>query len=434
MEDSRIKFKEFREVSHKKAFLSNEKYLSKKSKRFTSYFNRISKKVKNQITKDYYIISNNKKEDSEPKIKRARNPSIDLVRIIVMFNIVMVHYFYYGKVEKRFPKYIRQFNLINCFIDYHNDAFILLSGIVGYKSYKYSNLLYLWLTVFFYSVGIHYFYTYIAKGFIIKQDIFKELFPIVFRRYWFFTSYFGMYLFLPIINKGIEYAAKNELRTVIITLHFMFEFWRDYKNPGDDIFVLSVGASITWFILLYLTGAYIGKYNINYSGFKKFIYCFVCLFLFLISTFLFFKKSVHEFYLKIGKIKIKFPFILKRIVTGRYDSLVKVTQSIAVILLCLQIHFNKYLAKIICFFGPLVFGVYLIHMHNLVKRNIVIPMFNHYPADLSLNSIMKLILIKSFKMFIICIIIDYLRYLLFAFLRIKNLLIFIELKIKEKFY
>lgn len=112
----------------------------------------------------------------------------------------------------------------------------------------------------------------------------------------------------------------------------------------------------------------------------------------------------------------------------------KVIQSITITLLCLEIHFNKYITKIICFFGPLVFGVYLIHMHNLIKRNIVIPTFNHYPAELNLNSIMRIVLIKSFKLFIICIIIDYLRHLLFTLLRIKNLLIFIEIKIKEKIY
>ena len=430
---SKIKLKRFKEISHKNEFLSNEKNLRIRSKRFTNYFKRIGEKVRHEMIKDNYI-SNNQKEDYKQKIRRIRNPGIDLVRIIAMLNIVMTHYLYYGKVHKRFPKYQRQFTHFECFIDWHNNAFILLSGIVGYKTNKYSNLLYLWLTVFFYSVGIHYYYTYIKKGFIIKQDIFKELFPIVFRRYWFFTSYFGMYLFLPIINKGIEYATKSELRAVIITVNFIFGIWRYYKNPGDDIFLLSVGASITWFISFYLTGAYIGKYKVDYFGFKKIIFCFICLFIFLIITFLFIKSSLNEFYLNIGNIKIVFPHSLKRIVNGRYDSLVKVIQSITVTLLCLQIHFNKYLARIISFFGPLVFGVYLIHMHNLIKRNIVIPMFNHYPSELNLNSVISIVLIKSFKLFIICIIIDYLRHLLFTFLRIKNILIFIERKIKEKFY
>ena len=77
-----------------------------------------------------------------------------------MLNIVIIHYFYYGKVDKRFPQYKSQFKLVECFIDWHNNAFILLSGIVGYKTNKYSNLLYLWLTVFFYSVGIHKYFKY----------------------------------------------------------------------------------------------------------------------------------------------------------------------------------------------------------------------------------------------------------------------------------
>ena len=186
-----MEFKESREISDKKEFL-NEKNLRKRRKGFTNFFKRIDKI---ETIKDYNIIPFNKKDDFNQRIKRTRNPGIDFVRIIAMFNIVIIHYFYYGKIEQRFPKYKRQFKLYECFIDWHNNAFILLSGIVGYKTVKYSNLLYLWLTVFFYSVGIHYYYTYITKGFIIKQDIYKELFPIVFRRYWFFTTYFGMYLF-----------------------------------------------------------------------------------------------------------------------------------------------------------------------------------------------------------------------------------------------
>ena len=65
-----------------------------------------------------------------------------------MFNIVFSHYFFFGDGYRHFPKCKRELTLIYSFIDWKVDSFILISGIVGYKTNKYSNLLYLWLTVF----------------------------------------------------------------------------------------------------------------------------------------------------------------------------------------------------------------------------------------------------------------------------------------------
>lgn len=159
------------------------------------------------------IISNNSdlinknKCDNQSNVqnkKKIRNPGIDLMRLIGMYIIVMNHMIFIGNAFKKFNKYYRQLNMLHILTDWHNNGFALLSGVVGYKSHKYSNLFYLWITVLFYSVGIHIFIKNFKKQFIIKADISREFCPIVYRIYWYFTSYFGMYLYLPIINKGIS--------------------------------------------------------------------------------------------------------------------------------------------------------------------------------------------------------------------------------------
>ena len=154
----------------------------------------------------------------------------------------------------------------------------------------------------------------------------------------------------------------------------------------------------------------------------------------MISSYLFFKVSINEFFLKIGNKRIDFPRVInKNIINERFDSLIKTTQSITVCLFFLQINYNKYIAKIICFCGPLIFQIYLIHHHKLLHSNVLKHIFDKLTINPSLNSILSVLLSQSFKTFIICIFIDYLRYLLFSFLRIKNLLIFLENKMKEKF-
>ncbi len=54
----------------------------------------------------------------------------------------------------------------------------------------------------------------------------------------------------------------------------IFILWKDYKNPREDIFHLNQGGSVVWFFILYITGTFIGKYNTNYKGLIKYIYCF----------------------------------------------------------------------------------------------------------------------------------------------------------------
>ena len=140
-----------------------------------------------------------------------------------------------------------------------------------------------------------------------------------------------------------------------------------------------------------------------------------------------------ESFLVIGKFKIKLPLIILKMVNENYNSLFKVIQSISICLFFLQINYNKYLGKIICFLGPLVFGTYLIHTNKIIFVNALNIIFDKQPRDSTLNSILSLLLIKSLKTLIICLIIEYFRHLLFTLLRIKKILIFLETKMKEKF-
>ena len=49
----------------------------------------------------------------------------------------------------------------------------------------------------------------------------------------------------------------------------------------------------------------------------------------------------------------------------------------------LNLNNNKYLAKIICFFGPLIFGVYLIHDNEIVRGSIIRTIYDNKPKNLN---------------------------------------------------
>ena len=141
-----------------------------------------------------------------------------------------------------------------------------------------------------------------------------------------------MYLLLPVINKGIECLNKNDLRLVVLNSLGILVFWKDYKNPTEDVFRLQGGLSALWFLTYYLTGAYIGKYRVNYNGFKKYIYCLICAAIFTVTSYIYFKFNIKEYYFFIGNKKIEIPISLREMPFENYNCVLKIIQSIT---LCL---------------------------------------------------------------------------------------------------
>ena len=268
-DDSGINFKDIKQKKQKR----NKNFINKGifKKISKSIFKKSEEQDKNKKSK-YSILLDEERGNVNQNINKIRNPGVDFVRIIAMYSIVLHHHFFYGNDIKYFPQYKRELSLIHSIVSRHNDIFILISGIVGYKTYRYSNLIYLWLTVLFYSVGINQYTSFFEKKFYDDKSSYKVYYPMIFERYWYFSTYFGMYLFLPVINKGIEHLTKNEFRLVLITIFFTFIFWKGYKNPENDLFHLNDGKSVIWFLIFYLTGAYIGKYRVDYTWKKKLFY------------------------------------------------------------------------------------------------------------------------------------------------------------------
>ena len=103
----------------------------------------------------------------------------------------------------------------------------------------------------------------------------------------------------------------------------------------------------------------------------------------------------------------------------------------------MQLKYNKYIAKLISFIGPLTFGIYLIHENQFIRDIFIKTLFIKDSINLSCRSVVKLALIRASKIFVICFMIDYVRHLLFCLLRIRKLCIIIEksiYKIFEKFF
>ena len=360
------------------------------------------------------------------KPNRIRNPGIDLGRILAMLAIIIQHIFTHGKGRQKYGHYKKANFLFNSL--YLNiSTFIFISGYVGYKTTKYSNLLYLWLCTLFYSIGIIKYYS-IYKPHIYKKQIeLMDFFPVLTYKYWYFTTYFGMYLFLPVCNIGIENMNKSQMKIMIITLIGVYIVLKDYMIPNFDVFQMNGGYSVIWFLIFYSTGAYFGKFKENRGLIKKIVYNIIYIIIFY--------YTITYSCIELPKIPIKtnnptykdklFNF-LKYVLVPRINSLAIILETISLILFLTNINYNKYIAKIITFIGPLTFGVYLIHEHDIIRSNIIYHILNDCSSSLPENTAIKIILIKALKIFGICAIIDYLRNILFQICQIRKICILIE--------
>ena len=166
-------------------------YLFEKEKKNSKKFFLLKRVL--SLSKMKYLYINNKSDINNNKIK-FRNPGIDFVRILSMYAIIIHHILLYGNLYKKYNKY-KELYLMNISCFWHVSSYALISGYIGYKTNKYSNLLYLWISVLFYSLGITYIfgkYNIISST---EKIHFEDYFPFYFNKYWYFTKYFGMYLF-----------------------------------------------------------------------------------------------------------------------------------------------------------------------------------------------------------------------------------------------
>lgn len=237
----------------------------------------------------------------------------------------------------------------------------------------------------------------------------EAFFSIMTNQYWFFSSYFAMYLVSPMLN---WFVYKADLKMLYITSIVILIF----AIPSlffIDPFKLMNGYSFAWFVLLYVVGAIIKKVNfVNRISYKKGV-------LFVTSGFLLtwmVKVVLHFAELDILGLPIsKFENILIS-----YCS--PVTLVVAVGLLCIfaKIKIGENLNKVVSFFAPTAFSVYLIH-DNIYFRQFVIQ--ENFTFINNYNPLLMGLLIPGCALivFIICSFADRIRMALFKLLHIKTL-------------
>ena len=348
---------------------------------------------------------------------KERNYGIDLLRIVTMFMIVNLHVFWYGGILRSENLYFlsAKYNIvwileIICYVAVN--CYALISGFVGIESkFKYSNIVLLWLRVVFYSISLY----LIGCIFGIVDFNFNTLitfcFPVVNSKYWYFTAYFCLFFFMPILNSALENMEYKLLRNTIILIIIVISVL-PFIYSGD-IFLTRNGSSFVWLMVLYLIGGFIKKYNLHnkFSNSSMIILFAFCVILELGSACL-------TSYLDLKGVK-DFTFTLIS-----YTSPTMLLSGIALLIIFSKLKV-KSSRKIIAFLSPLCFSVYLIHEHEVISKRFIAGRSATF-LNYSTLKMLLYIIITDIAIFVVCIFIDYFREKLFKKLKLKNRLSFID--------
>lgn len=329
-----------------------------------------------------------------------RNDGIDLLRIISMFMVVILHVLLCsGRLTTRLlsARYeiswlveISAFCAVNCFA--------LISGYVGVKSrYRYSNLAILWLRVVFYSVIITVIYVLFGQGTGGKKEIFTSFFPLTEGIYWYFTAYAFLFLFLPIINKGLISVSDDQRKKSVVLLLIATSGLQIIKNK--EIFGTANGYSVLWLLILYLLGATINLNEWFAKGTKRYLLGYISMI----------GITFGSFYFLEHRNSIDFSYIQNQKILINYCSPTILFAAIFLFAFFKNLKINNRLSKkIISTISPLAFSVYIVHSHPQVWANTLAV---YLPNFIVINPIVDIIivLITSVIIFIFCLFVDYFR-------------------------
>ena len=274
------------------------------------------------------------------------------------------------------------------------DIFALISGYVSYtgqeKKIKIKRYLDIWLQVVFYGLVVTFLFNIFKPELVTKNDYFAALFPVTNGLYWYFTAYTGLFVLMPLINKGIYYCDSAILKKLFVVIFLVFSIFEIFSCN----FILNGGYSFIWIVLLYILGAIIKKCEIGNK--IKSYQAFLGIIVLTIITYLWRIYEIED---------------LQKVFVS-YISPTILGSAILYVIAFSKLKFRKISIKIIEFFAPATFAVYLLNNQKFVWEDIMANMFINI-ANSSLLKIFVYVVGFSVACMILSMIVEKIRVLLF---------------------
>ncbi len=352
-----------------------------------------------------------------------RNYGIDLLRIVSTFMICILHTLGRGGILGGTNFISIQYEtawLIETLCLCAVNCYGLISGYVGYRAkYRYSSYLSLWLTVFFVSLFYTLIYAFWKPQFVTATTWIKLFFPVSTRQFWYFSAYTALFLLLPILNIAIDKLTKTQLKSIIIGIIILFSvlytsfrnkaFFDTIWNSDNEPYGLLDGYSGLWLIVLYIIGAYFAKYGFSKKltpkkGLLTYFVC--CLFAWITRYFI---------DLIVGKGTDPLAYLY----LASYVSPFILLAGIGLLAFFSKLNLNGGFTKVISFVSQSTFAIYLFQNHPLIWQDFMLGLVQDY-ANAPLFKMLGVVLLTAVCIFIVCLLLDQIRKLVFKALKIPK--------------
>ena len=350
-------------------------------------------------------------------MEKKRLANIELLRSVSMFMVIAIHLFTKTSVlwnmNPKRPVYLISW-LIYGFCMTGVNCYVIISGYFLCNShFRLSKLFQIYIQVLFYSVVLAFISKYVL-GLEMVSSWIAVFLPITNREYWFATIYIGMYCLMPFLNILIRAMSQRQFQGLLAVLTGVLCFIPTFLHA--DGWLGDGGAySITWFIFLYLIGAYIKMYSQN-KRYQK-IWLLYSGTILLIPTIKFIIMMIGSLqnYISIDKVQ--------RIseVFYAFNSVPALCASVLLFLCFLQVKIqHPKCVTCINLISRSTFGIYLIHNN----RNIAHALWEGLKIDYWLTEKENILIVLFIlcAVFIVCGWIETIRKRLFILLRIDRVI------------
>lgn len=353
--------------------------------------------------------------DGKGKALQQRNFGIDLLKTMAMLCIVLLHVLLHGGMLWNMATFSDKYAIIwlmytvtCCAVN----CYALISGYVGVASRASpGRLIGYWLQVVFYSAGIFLVFRFVFPQRIPAVDWLTYVTPVSSGVYWYFTAYFCIALFAPLLNAGLRSVQEHVLRQALLIGFFLFSvipLWSQ-KDP----YFLNEGLSAFWLGYLYLVGGYIRLHGHRTAGCRWKWYLAVCVFAACILT-----AWGWKIFSERGWFSLPAGTRAGLLINNTSPAIV--LASVALLVLFAGIRIRESVGRYCARLSTLTFGVYLIHDHPLVREYLMKDRFTWMIDAFDYRTLPVVVLVSAAGIFAVCAAAEALRIRLFAALKIRQ--------------
>ncbi len=361
-------------------------------------------------------------------------PGIDLLKLLSIFLVLILHILGQGGVLNATKAPDENYWiawLLEIFAYCAVNCFAMATGfLMANKKFKYRRIISLWVIVFFYTL------LFLLAGNHHWEDSVTPLSwafltPVISSEYWYFTAYFFLFFFIPFLNKLVDILSRREYIILLLTGFLLFTGSRAFGTVNQDAFKTSGGYSAIWLIFMYLIGAGIKKH-----GFFTKIPAWAALLGYIGSVLATWgsQYGLYNWTINLQKDTALYLYVskfgFKHFIS--YISPTIVCAGIFLMIFCLNLRLPKFLNYPLKWTAPLIFQVYIIHLHPIVWNNIIKKRFADYAA-LPAGEMVLSVIGMAVILLVQCMCIDIVRYWLFRLLHIDRLINFVADKITSSY-